>query len=105
MKSIDDFLQELQASPTVARLRNLKRIIEENPEYFRIYGEYLTMQKRYVQRTHPHSIDTQNEALADRLALITSDPVVGEYLFLVEELNETIQTIQEFITVALANSE
>ena len=60
MKSIDDFLHELHASPTVARLRNLKRIIEENPEYFRIYGEYLKMHKRYVPRTHPNRTDNQN---------------------------------------------
>lgn len=101
---IDDLLNEFEKLPEVKNARLLKQKIEGNPAYFEKMNKLLNIQKKLI-RARAYGNDEQIMSLQKTyehtFAILESDPLVSEYLDVLDKINEKAQTIQDVIHAAL----
>ncbi|MDD3957522.1 MAG: YlbF family regulator, partial [Candidatus Izemoplasmatales bacterium] len=103
MNRIDAFFEALTQHPTYVRVQQLKATILSRPEYQERFSRYLEKQKKHVQK-FPHSLkslDSLTPDLHEELSAMSQDPLISEYLDLLDELNDLVQNIQEMINLSL----
>lgn len=99
MKSLDRLIQWIEDDPTVRRFRELEAVIDADTALQGQYKELLKLQKVMVQQEamgHPGfpnakaSYEQRKDELMDHVLL-------GEYLALLELLNDDLQLMQQII--------
>jgi len=101
MNSADKFLHELEDSPVVMRLREIRDVISTNKKYLEAYQRFLEFQRLVIGNSEENggSIQTSDRILwQERLDLLQSDPLIQEYLDLIACLNVLIQNVSSTIT-------
>ncbi|GEM_PF-1540313 len=104
MNKPDEFIDNLQNSALVKRLQTLKTIFESDPRYQNFYADFLKFQKKLVRiSTNLQSLEPNEygKIWRDKLELMQSDPLILEYLELIQTLNDLIQKVQNIINDSL----
>ncbi len=104
MNKPDEFIDKLQNSDLVKRLQTIKNVLESDPRYLKYYADFLIFQKNLVRvSTSLQSIEPNEygKIWRDKLELMQSDPLIQEYLELVDTLNNLIQEVQNIINDSL----
>jgi len=101
MIDTDGFIDTLKSLSQYRRLIELRKMIVENPDYLRLYSEYQILKRESVKSAvYGHNNTFQKEA-EEKLNLIMSDVILCEYVTLLEQLNELVQSVQEYINKSL----
>jgi cell fate (sporulation/competence/biofilm development) regulator YlbF (YheA/YmcA/DUF963 family) len=99
MRSLEVLLERIQSDPAVQRFRELEALIDADVELQRQYKALLDLQKRMVQRESSGHPDAPAAKEAYELAKneLLDHVLLGEYLALLEQLNDDLQGIQNII--------
>lgn len=99
MNKLDNLTKELNNSEVVKRFKELEKIIDQDKKLQDGYQLLLKLQKQMVQDQTLHSKNAiiSKKAYEEQRDLLTGNLIIEEYLDLLEEINEDIQTIQEII--------
>ena len=101
MKEACAYIETIRNLKSFIRLRELKSIIEEKTDYYRLYSEYRTLKQESVKMSVYGRDNPFHDQMEDKMSLILSDPIVSEYVALLADLNESIQAVQDYINNAL----
>ncbi len=95
MNKVDELLNALEGHELIERGKHLKLLIEANPTYIEQFNAVLAMQKQIVQLEYATG-ELQIEAKKRyefNLQELLDSPLISEYLLIIEELNDLIQTL------------
>ncbi|PKL01406.1 MAG: hypothetical protein CVV56_00015 [Tenericutes bacterium HGW-Tenericutes-1] len=103
MTKIDELLNALENHELLLRGKQLRRLIEENPSYIETFNAILTMQKEIVRLEYATGVLQIEEKKRYELKLqeLLDTPLISEYLLVIEELNDLVQTISNILSESL----
>lgn len=93
----------LETSDLVLRLRKLKQDIEAVDEYREHFKEILDFQKEIVRKAYAKGAEElpNLESWSGKIILLMSDPMIQEYLELVEILNDVIMRVRDILNAEI----
>lgn len=99
MNKLDNLIAELQKSEVIKRFKELEKIIDQDKKLQANYQLLLDLQKKMVkdQTLNSNNLIESKKAYEEQLKLLSKNLIIEEYLDLLEEINEDLQTIQEII--------
>ncbi|GEM_PF-1280845 len=104
MDKMDAFVEKLNKSDLYNHLIQMKAKIESNPLYLSRYQEILETQKKLVG----HEFKGQSESALKvrleyerKLAELTSDVLIHEYLTDLDEFNNLIHTVEDIFNESI----
>lgn len=98
-EKLDALIETLEAQEEVKRFRDIQNLMENNFELKKKIDEYKKWQQRVVIHEHrTGETDERAEEKLDRLYNELLDiPILNEYLNLMNEINDVIQSITNII--------
>ena len=103
MTKVDELLSALENHELLRRGKQLRRLIEENPQYIEKFNAILDMQKEIVRLEYATGVLQIEEKKQYELELqeLLDTPLISEYLLIIEELNDLVQTLSNILSEAL----
>jgi cell fate (sporulation/competence/biofilm development) regulator YmcA (YheA/YmcA/DUF963 family) len=99
----DQLKGELTHHPWVKKAQELKSLIESSPDLLNRYQSILSLQQALVKATHSTQTSQPSLIMAYQTALnqLMEDPLVAEYLTMIEAVNDLFQSITAIIEEAI----
>lgn len=103
MTKVDELLSALENHELLRRGKQLRRLIEENSQYIEKFNAILDMQKEIVRLEYATGVLQIEEKKQYELELqeLLDTPLISEYLLIIEELNDLVQTLSNILSEAL----
>ncbi|MBN2605515.1 MAG: YlbF family regulator [Bacilli bacterium] len=99
MNKLDNLLEELSKTEVIKRFKELEKFIDQDKKMHEDYQLLLALQKQMVQdeTKHSNNLILSKKAYELQREKLSKNLIIEEYLDLLDEINQDIQTIQEII--------
>lgn len=103
MNKLDNLLEELRQSEVIKRFKELEKYIDQEKNMQEDYQQLLKLQKQMVQDETAKSknLVISRKAYEIQREKLSSNLIIEEYLDLLDEINQDLQTIQEILNVEI----
>lgn len=98
MSKIEELIDLIKNDPLIIRYKKLEKIIDQDEQLKEDYNQLLTLQKKLVQNEYTNSSTLEIQASYNQhLEKLHSHYLMGEYLELLENINNDLQLITKII--------